>query len=98
MQELIERALLVVAECAAVGETVLAIQRERRVEGGARSRFEGESRVSSQPSFRDDVLENRRRHSAAQMRIGRAHRFDLAGPRVELLQRADAEKVFAFPQ
>jgi hypothetical protein len=54
-------------------------------------------RVTSPAGLSDDVFEDRRSNPPPEMRIGRAHGFDFAGSRPELLQCTEAKKLFALP-
>jgi hypothetical protein len=98
MEELIEGTLFVAAERLSVDEAVLTIELEGRLESRAGTGLQRKARITSLAGLGDDVIENRRRDSLSQVRIGSAHGFDFAAPRFEFLQGAEAQKVFTLPQ
>src|SRR4051812_45797171 len=91
-EQLIERTLFVAAERPSVDEAVLSIERERGIERRTGASFQRKTRIISPAGLGDDVVENRCRDSLSQMRIGRAHGFDFAGPRLEFLQGTEPQK------
>src|SRR3569832_1479699 len=66
VQELDEIAGHIVAAGPAIGEAVLAVQRQRRFEGSATAGLQAEALQSARPRVGDDVRQQRRRHATAQ--------------------------------
>ena len=97
MQELIEGALFVAVDGPAFGETVPAIELEGGLERGAGAGLQREAPVTPPPSLGDDVFENRGADALSEMCVVSPHGLDFPGAWLELLQRAHAKKVFAFP-
>src|SRR3954468_15713185 len=96
VEELIEGTRFVIAERLPVNEAVLAIEPERGLECRTGPGLQRQARVTSLPGHADDVFENRRGDSRAQVRIGRAHRLDFAGPWFELLEGTEAQEIFTL--
>jgi len=98
MQKLVERRDFVAAERFAIDEAVLAIERERRLEGWARSSFEAQAAIAAPSRDVEDVIEQRRSHALAQMRRISSHRFYFARDRIKLLEGRHAEQLVVMPR
>src|SRR6266700_816575 len=97
MEELVEIAAHVIAECRAFLEAAPAVERQSRLERWSASGFQAEPSHAARARLLDDVLEQRRADALAQMRRMGAHRFHLRGAVAEILERPDARDGIAVP-
>src|SRR5579859_1899318 len=84
VEELVEIAADVVAEGRAVAEAPPAVERQRRLEGGAAAGLQAERPQAARLRLTDDVLEEGGGYAPAQVvRVG-AHRLELGRAAAEL--------------
>src|SRR6187402_368721 len=95
VQKLVEGARPVIAKGLAVHEAIFAVQRQRRLERRAASGLQTEAGQSARFRLTRDVIQQQRRHAAAQMIGMGAHRLHLGAAVAQLLQRADADDLLA---
>src|SRR4051812_20083401 len=97
VQELIELGRLVVAKRGSRCEAVLAVERERRLEGRSRASLEADAHVAAGARELEQLLQQALGSPATQVTRGGPHRLDLAGRGVELFEGAAREEVAAVP-
>ena len=98
MQVLAEVGRAIVCERFAIAESAAPVKCEGRFKGGSAPCFETEAPVAARLRLGNDVFQQDRRDTLAQMRRRGAHGFDFPMVPAKRLQRAHAEQVFALPR